>query len=181
MKACLLFIHLISSFLSNSTLFLWDIFLKFSFSCSFIGKSTWFIVQTSQSAGSWHVPLLHFNTAITGVLGSHFKDDRNDNSPDHSQASCRVPLVCFFPLPSLPFRSGFMSIKAADSWVELVAFCTPYLVKALNSIWFGGWERSEKIYFCVRLTALHHQQLLYLSKSINFCPQHPQAIGRAQE
>lgn len=44
-----------------------------------------------------------FDTALTGALGRRFKDDRNDNSPGHSQASCRAPPVYFFP--SFPYLS----------------------------------------------------------------------------
>lgn len=151
MKACLLFIHLISSFLSDSTLFLRDIFLKYSFSCLFMGKSTWFTVQTSSDVQGLGMFLY---CILTLRLLVYWESISRMTTMTTALITARPPTgfswFIFFSHLSLPFWSGFMNIEAADSWVELVGFCTPYLVKTLNCVWFGGWKRSEKIYSCVR-------------------------------
>lgn len=151
MRTCFFFIpSFLPSLVTPRTFFFRDVSPKYSFSCLFIVKSASFTARTSQmcrvlacsSTRILTLWLLVYWEAVSRMTTMI-------TAPITARPPVGFPQFGFFFLLSLPFCSDFMNIEAADSWVELLGFSYPYLVKTLSNVWFGGWERAEKIYFCI--------------------------------
>lgn len=180
MKACLLFIHLISSFLSDSTLFLRDIFLKYSFSCLFMGKSTWFTVQTSSDVQGLGMFLY---CILTLRLLVYWESISRMTTMTTALITARPPtgfswFIFFFP-SFLTFLEWFYEHWSSwfVSWISWILHPLLGEDSKLCLVWRVE-EKWENLFLCP-LNSIAYQQLLYLSKSMHFYPQHAQVSGHA--